>query len=276
MFGAMKRDVSQKYSRLVSGEAWETAFGEYVVNRGSKFDQIKNRILEQRFTVKDSGASHRLINHWSEMGIIDDSSRENGQGWRKLSVVDLIWVHILMELRRFGMPLENLKLAYKSTFYSPTKRKTRWPVLEVAILRCLQRNPIYLIVFEDGWCEYLFSNDYYLNMQTGVLSEKAYLVVNLNKCVKEVFPKLNAPEHEISLDLSENELSVIEKLRHGDLAELHIKLKDGDIKSLINIYSGNDDYQGLIDKIEHGEYTVKRQNGKTVFTEVSEYQRVKS
>ena len=272
----MKRQTDKKILRLIRGDAWNIAFSEYVTELANKFEMINQQILEKRFTVKDSGATHRLINHWSEAGIIDDTSRTNEQGWRKLSIVDLIWIHVLMKLRRFGMSLDSLSLAYQSTFYSHAKSDKKWPMFEFSILRCLHRNPLFIIVFEDGWCEYMYKHDYELNMQTGFLNEKAYLMVNLNQCVSAVFPKLNKPEHMGLVELSQIELGVIEKIRQGDLNELHLRFKDGQVESLKKIYRGNDNYQGLIDKIEYGEYTVKLQNGKTVFTEVSELERVNS
>ena len=272
----IKRENVHKQSRLVRSDVWDIAFSEFNSELDKRFSKVKAQILEKRFTVKDSGATYRLINHWAEVGIIDDSYRENNQGWRKLSFIDLIWVYVLTVLRRFGMPLDKLIRSFQSTFYSPANLSECWPILEFSILRCLQRDPVFIIVFSDGWCEYIFKQDYDLNMNCGILNEKAYLVINLNKCVAAVSPKLNAPKHAEIAHLSEVEMDVIEKLRQGNLGELHLKLKDGKVHSLKKIYRGKDNYQGLIDKIEYGEYTVKRQNGKTVFTEVTELKHVKS
>lgn len=276
----MKLNESNGFYRLVRSEAWDIGFARYCFGSDGSDDKytikIKKWIREKGFTVKDSGATHRVINHWTDRGLINDNARKSDQEWRKFSVVDLVWIHILMELRRFGMPLEAMKKAYQSTFFSPAKNQVEIPILEFSIFRCMIRKPIVVIVYADGWCEYLTKSDYEFNLQIGLLEEKAYLVVNLNQCVRSVLPKIDAPEYPLTVTPTEAELEVIGKLRKGEFDELNIQLKNGEIHSLKTIYKSNEDVLGLIEKLEYGECKIVRQKGKTVLTQVSELQRIES
>ena len=267
-------------NRLLQGDVWGIKFAEYCCMRESSEDEMASKIiagnLKKRFTVKDTGATHRLINHWADSGLIGDAGREANQGWRKFSVVDLIWVHVLMEMRKFGMPLEAMKLGYQSTFFSVAKPSMKIPIFEFSVFRCMLRDPMYMIVFSDGWCEYLFKHDYEFNLQIGVLDEKSYLVVNLSKCVRSVLPSIETPSYPLMIEATGPELEVIQKLRNGELEELKIQFKDGRVHNLASVYRTDAEIDSLVKQIEYGELTIKFQNGEPILKRVSEQNRIES
>lgn len=258
------------FQRLTSGDATDIAFASYLTAKDEELKPIVEKLRLRQFTVKDSDATHRLINHWTEIGILDDTREGDGKGWRKLSIIDLIWIQILKSLRRFGMPLKALMKAHDTTYFVLGQKDKPWPMLEFQIVQCLHERPVSLIVFDDGWCEYVSKQDYDFNLVIGMLNEQAYIVVNLNHCVSHVIPKVDRPNFQITIPLSSAELNVIEKLRAGKLSELHIKLKDGKVHNLQEIHKGTEnDIKSMIEKIKHGEYRVKIQDGRTVFIETS-------
>jgi len=263
--------------RLSTSDATDIAFASYLVAKDKELKSLVDKLQKSRFTVKDSDATHRLVNHWTENGILDDTREDKGKGWRKSSAVDIVWIQILVALRRFGMPLKALKQTYDCTYYCLGKKDKPWTMLEFQIIQCLHRRQAYLIVFDDGWCEYVSKQDYEFNLLVGILNEQAYLVVNLNSCVSHIFPKLERPDFEIKIPLSPAELTVIEKLRAGKLDELHIKLKNGEIRTLKEIHKGTEyDLDSLIKKIEYGDIRINIQDGETVFIETSLNQRFDS
>lgn len=266
-------------NRLVQGDGWDFKFAEYCIAKDGAGDKTAFKIiqsnLEKRFTVKDTGATHRLINHWAETGLISDA-REDEQGWRKFSFVDLIWVHVLMEMRKFGMPLKAMKLAYQSTFFSSALPRKGTTVFEFSVFRSMLRDPMHIVVYSDGWCEYLFKQDYEFNLQFGLLDEKSYLIVNLSKCVRAVLPGVETPSYPISIEPTSAELEVIRKLREGNLDELKIRLNDGRVHSLASVYKTKDEIEKLLNQIEYGELTIKRQKGQNILVQVSELNRIDS
>jgi hypothetical protein len=44
--------------------------------------------------------SYRIINHWESNNIID-SQRPGDKGWRKYSIMDLVWLNVIKELQFF-------------------------------------------------------------------------------------------------------------------------------------------------------------------------------
>lgn len=66
--------------------------------------------FQQKFVLKDIGISTRVMNHWDAKGLIPASLRNKG-GTYTFNFIELIWMHIVKELREYGYPLENIKIA---------------------------------------------------------------------------------------------------------------------------------------------------------------------
>ncbi len=64
--------------------------------------------FQQEFALKDVGISTRVMNHWDAKGLIPESSRNKG-GPYTFNFIELIWLHIVKELREYGYPLERIK-----------------------------------------------------------------------------------------------------------------------------------------------------------------------
>ena len=72
-------------------------------------------INQECFTLKDTGLSQRVINHWDKEGLLPDSSRVEGQ-WRRFSFADFIWIKFVEELRMVGLPLPVIKHVREGLF----------------------------------------------------------------------------------------------------------------------------------------------------------------
>ena len=189
-------------------------------------------LQEKRFTIKDSEASYRLMNHWTELGLVEDSI-VNEEGWRRLSLVDLIWIKALMEMRRFGMPLNALKTVKDSVFKAIKKGVTR-PDFEYAIAHgvLVKKTTFFLLVFSDGGAEVLDQEQIDFNRGLGLLSEQSYLTLNINALCKQIIPSLSIPLPFFAPYLDEKELSVIEAIREGRHDEIEVRLRDGSVERI--------------------------------------------
>lgn len=76
---------------------------------------IQLRLEQKRFRKKDTYISYRSINHYDEMGLIKDD-RDSTKEWRRFSGFDLIWLHIIEELRNIGVSIDNIKLLKNNLF----------------------------------------------------------------------------------------------------------------------------------------------------------------
>lgn len=57
---------------------------------------------------KSSDSWRRLISHWAKEGCLFES-RSNKGGMRKLSIVEIAWLRLVIELRKFNLPYEAIR-----------------------------------------------------------------------------------------------------------------------------------------------------------------------
>ena len=55
----------------------ELAVAEYALGDAQSVAEVRRVLQEKRFTIKDSEASYRLMNHWTELGLVEDSDRQS-------------------------------------------------------------------------------------------------------------------------------------------------------------------------------------------------------
>lgn len=264
-------------SRLVRSNSWELDIAQYSIEPTPEMVQISDFLNDKRFTVKDSGATYRLINHWTEVGLIEDKRRDSDEGWRRMSFLDLVWISALVEMRQYGLPLDRLEIARRAIFDLPDRPDTKRVEFEYAVAHCvfLKRYRFLILVFGDGHAEVLSEDQFDLNRNrsAGLLDYESFLTINLNRLCKKHLPSIEIPPSGFKVDLSDKELSVIESLRAGKFDVVEVHRRDGEI-DLIRRRSKKQAAAKKLDelarKIEFGEFTVKVQKGKAVVTQVSE------
>lgn len=245
--------------RILVTDRFEELWHE--VNR----ETLHKQVNEKQFTVKDGDITYRVINHWTAQGLLDDG-REDSSNWRKLSLKDLLWLRILRELRRFGLPLETLRIAFNSLNYVDDRPSYN---LEAAIGMCLKREPVFAIVFNDGHTE-LAAPDC-LQFTDAIVGYQPYIRINLNLLWCEILGKNNYRPKPPSLsELTNAEMDAINAMRDESHDTVQVSLKQGDIMR-IDTSKKVDGAQRIVDLLqetEFGEITMKVENGKAVHTQV--------
>ena len=218
----------------------------------------KNRMLPTgEFT-------YRIINHWEENKLLT-SFRKDGTGWRKYSIMDMVWVYIIRELRAFGFSLEQIASVKKHLSEKKEKQFSEFPVLEYYVTLCLYNKPAYLLVFSGGEAHPLSEKEYQLNreLNTGV----NYIVIKLNHIVQGILPafdlKVNYKhEYEPSLD----EKKAIALLRLVNYQEITITYDNGSSRI---IDATNPETQIAVEEViriisarEYETVTIKHDSGK--------------
>jgi hypothetical protein len=247
-------------------DAFDVAFFGYV---GSEDIDWKHQTLtEKRFTLKRSDVGTRIINHWESEGVTEDP-REDGTGWRRFSILDMVWLHAVARLRSFGMSIEKLKRARKSLARlgaGTTAEGSTITFFEFYVIRALLRVPVYLIVFEDGEVELATEQEYSTGLTPMLGGLADHVRINLNAMVQRLLPKFDLhPNISTPVHLSDDEVHVLLMLRTGNYQSVTVKYHDGEIKRI----EAEEDVQGrrIIDILRDEDYqdiTIKRRDGKDI------------
>ena len=262
-------------SRLGRTDSWDLDFAEYACKSNPGIEKVSEFLNDKRYTVKDSGATYRLINHWTEAGLVEDEKRDSEEGWRRLNFLDLVWISAMIEMRKFGLPLDSLEIARRAIFDLSEKPGVKRIEFEYAVAHCVFRRStkFMILMFNDGYAEVLNENEFDMNRSVGLLEYDSFLTINLNRLCKKHSPSVKVPSSVFKIHLTDKELSVIESLRSGDYDVVEVHHRDGEIdriKGRSNKQAAAKELDELARKIEFGEFTVKVQKGKAVVTQVSE------
>lgn len=158
-----------------------------IASSGKSWPELIEFINEPRYTVKDTSASYRIINHWMTLGLIEDTRSEDmSAGWRKLSFKQVLWVRILSELRKFGLSLETLQTTFESLFFVNGRRTDKIIELAIALSQPPKPQPVFLVVFQDGQAEIASPADLKATDEL-VGFQHPYIRININTLLCEAF-----------------------------------------------------------------------------------------
>jgi DNA-binding transcriptional MerR regulator len=266
--------VSPHIGRFRHSEAWFHLLSSFDEAESDILYDIKAFLLTEKYSVKDTDITYRMVNTWCKAGIMADR-REAEDGWRRLTFTDLIWLHLLIELRKFGLSIEQLALAYKSAFYVHGDTQKPWNIFAVGVAQCFQKTNISIVIFNDGFLALAFDDELALH---AALSNQPYIKLNLNQLVRKVHPKLSHVEHQkLAIRLSAEELEVISATQEDDLNNITIRLKDGKIQR-IEKERTQSNYQGslneLIREMNFGEATLIVKEGRIAYVKQKEFKKI--
>lgn len=150
---------------------------------------IKRFLSEQTHKIGEEKLSSRVLNHWYDVGILKDD-RPNGKGWKKFSVSELIWIHIVIKLRGFGLDLARIKKVKEEIeIYNSSKDMSQCPLLDFHIFLAMSSSiPVKLIVFESGEANVVRQIEIDIANQLGSITED-FISIDLNKLVQKFFKK---------------------------------------------------------------------------------------
>ncbi len=262
--------------RAIRCEDWDYMLAELLVDKKGIFSELNQVLNTGKLSVKNSGISYRLMNHWASLGIIRDNRRGKTSQWRKLSLLDIIFIRVIVELRKFGLSLDSIKKCSEA-IYLNNLGKSKISYLEIGINFCFNHNKVSLIVFSDGHCEVLRENDLTFSKITGFLTD-SHLVIDLNKICHEILKTSYPSVSTIPQQLSDKEARVIELLRSGNLDKLYISISDNEPKSLDSVIKTNKNIniQQIINDISFGQITIKKANGRWTSNPMNMYLSVRS
>lgn len=206
--------------------------------------KLRDFLEARRYRVSDSPLTYRQINNLAAVGVLSAAQEKEGE-WRKFSFVEIVFLEVVYELRRFGFKTEQLA-GLRKVFFKPAERKqlpnSKLPepagYAFMAIGLTLLEVQIILSVNAEGTVE--FFDPVFFGLMQG--KNKAFVYIDLNQVVNGVLKKFGS---KVSFDyttlfdlylqqtkglLSDKELELLHLLRNGDYETVEVVLQDGKVK----------------------------------------------
>ena len=159
-------------------------------------------LRKKKFSIKDTGLTYRIINNWSEKGLISHLREKEGK-WHRLNALELIEIHIYKELKEIGFSIEKIKKV-KEDFYKIylehkviIKNEIHFigvSYLEENITNVLQGENLFLAIFKDGGAIFLEDNHLIeflvrkteMEKNLEVVFKKSIVILNMKTILKSV------------------------------------------------------------------------------------------
>ena len=191
---------------------------------------VINYCLHQVKVGTKSEQSARVLNSWINNEIIFINDEDKGK-IRRFDRLESVWLSIVVEARKFGIPLESLKQTRKDLTLSPVKG---FSLLKFSILETILRKPKILMIFENG-----FSNVMSLETYTKCIS-KGIFPTHVNFKLID-FIALEYPNNALDLDFKikdvyedDEKMTMLYFLKTGDYQSIKLYVSDGDVRLIEN------------------------------------------
>lgn len=211
--------------------------------------EVAQLLYNPIFTIQDTQSivddlTYRKINDWDTKDILSCSRDNKETGWRRFSIIDILKLMIISQLRKFGVATENIKIIMdriSSGFKVPAGYKTdkiagvAMSILEKGFISCVGNERLFLLIDEDARAFFLpekelgfytASDDIPSSLLTlPFFSYVQKIIMALHKNAKTSDnPFIEKLAHEI---LSERERKILDIIRNKAYEELTIVRGNG-------------------------------------------------
>ena len=146
---------------------------------------INEKVLSNLYT--DSGA--RVINLWIKDGLMDDD-RDETQRWHKFSLIEVIWVNIIEELRDTGYSKEKIKKVKEQLLLSIEGVNSKYPYLEFHLIASiLYGSPFFILTDKEGNANIVGLDNYVAILNGGHVN--CHTVLSLDGVFKKLMDKID-------------------------------------------------------------------------------------
>ena len=237
-------------------------------NLSSLNEKLNKKIYSIKFIV---GISKQVLNIWKNESLIP-LYKSNKKGWLKFSLVDILWIGIIEELKKFGFTFEKILSIKKQLLLvdeiieNDDDVGEKIELINLAVIEIFKSaNPIYIIVDENGNTQVLNAYAIIDKMQKNELTN--HVILNLNQLIKL---NIEALYEKPSLDefkgLSKDELQVLLILRSENFESVKITKKGGEIDTIesTEIVSNGERILNILKGHDYQNIEIKQARGKIV------------
>jgi len=198
-----------------------------------KYMAFREKLREQKYTVKDTGISYRHITHWEVSKLMPEGvnvgNRQSEASWRMFSIVEMAWLKIITRLRKFGFSLKQI-VKVKEQIIHWNKIYNYYPSFEFCIAQALfSQKDTYLRILANGNA-YLISTEQ-LEMEKILRGGNGdMLLISLKSVLEEL--GMTPPEIKARLELTDEEFELFDVIRHSGSNEVKAAVKNGQITDM--------------------------------------------
>ena len=261
----MKTKDYKKFSPFKRRAGFENQISEIgSVIEGANFSELLN---DRIYSISYTNQTYRIINHWESKGLIP-KVRQNEKGWRKFSLVDLVWLGTIRALRQCGYPIKKIKNGYDQMmeWHSNLSDSSDMPIIEHYIMGFIGYGlGFYCIAFKDGDIDFVDDEEYHVN--EWIASKVDHIKISGVPIFNEYFP---SDEMKVGssrwVNLTAEEYKVIGAIRNPNIKEIAIKGKNNKVE-LLEFTGESDPKRRIIDLLKEGKYqdiNIKQVDGKIV------------
>lgn len=256
-------NATKSRNRLIASDWYDINFIEGFLNADA---ESKRTLNEKRFIISNEMLPARTLNHWQQVGLIRDD-RPDGKGWRKFSMSEVIWIRIIMKLRKFGMNLESIRRVRDYLeIYSSTGNQSKFPELDYYILYAMKFNkPAKMIVFDDGQALMGRQIDIDMAKQIQTICDD-FISIDINNLVNEGFKEKSYTDY-INHSTSNVALEVERSLFDNDIQSITITTKKNSEFLLEKevIKATKKEIEMLLNRLEYADVKTQKRGNKTVY-----------
>ena len=203
-------------------------------NNTTQFQLLRENLNERKYTVGETPVSYRVINHWANNELLPEGIKD-GNGWKKFSFVEMVWLHAANEMRKFGLSLRRIA-AVRNAVMDWDKKSQRYNIFEFFIAEALV-SPVdpYIVVFEDD--HIMLARAEQIEQQKILFGSQHMLLISVkcilnDKVLKNFLVDNKISNTDVMFHLSYEEKNLIEELRFGKTGQVKTVLKDGRITEI--------------------------------------------
>jgi len=268
------------YTSFESKGSW--IYNYFVSPEIEQFSEWTNK---ESYEIKEvQNISSRVLTHWETKGIIPLIKSRSKFKTRRYSLIEILWLILVIKLRDFGLSLKQLQSVKESISNKkdlnvwfkglPEEIRIRLSAgrygkstnhsLEYAIFEALiNREPVYLVTNSKGKAEILQRNILSLVLNSDDLKDS--LLININQILQAIFPKKDLGPKKMGRDVKmEQYVNLLGLLYNSDATKAELRMKNGEIKllELTKEESIESDIHELLRKCDYQDISITLEKGK--------------
>lgn len=240
------------------------------------FKKTLESYTEERYKASDikQTLSYRTINSWDSAGMLITLPNRDSK-WRKYSLVEIIWIYIIRELRSIGFSRKKI-LKLKDCIFPtlPNSDITDTRRFKQYVLSVVAKRDVYLIVKSDGEGDLAIDIELIETERKNPEFPNTYTMISINKlCAEFTGNKDYIKKNQFLYIPLKKELELLNEVKNNEtLKEVTITVKGNkitraDYKSPKNTKQVTSVLNEALAKGGDGELHIKWQKGNIVYAE---------
>lgn len=250
----------------------DDAYDESYFHFKNQQDDIRELLNEEAFKIKDTGETYRTINHWESEGVIN-TDRKEGE-WRRFSLVELVWIYIISDLREFGFPLEKIKKVNEEIFSDEYGVAQFEFYLAKAVVK--SDNSV-LVVQPDGKAHLGTVKEFHYSLENHAV-KGSFICIYFSEILNKISGNSDHVLLNVGTKLSKKEIKVLNAIRVGKYKEVTIRSKDGQIVHLDKTRDVDDEKLRQAERLfasgDYQDFQAVTEDGRVVHAEITDKEKV--